>query len=60
MVWSLSNDGSLETALRYGVAGGSAALLNPGTELCNAEDVHRLASRGDGNADHCNRHPTHE
>ncbi len=44
MVWSLANDGSLDTALRYGVAGGSAALLNPGTELCLAEDVHRLAA----------------
>ena len=44
MVWSLANNGSLELALRYGVAGGSAALLNPGTELCRPEDVHRLAS----------------
>lgn len=44
MVWSLANNGSLEMALRYGVAGGSAALLNPGTELCRAEDVRRLAS----------------
>lgn len=44
MVWSLVNGNSLEAALRYGVAGGSAALLNPGTELCRAEDVHRLAS----------------
>jgi 6-phosphofructokinase 2 len=44
MAWSLANHDSLETALRYGVAGGSAALLNPGTELCRAEDVHRLAA----------------
>ena len=44
MVWSLVNNNSLEMALRYGVAGGSAALLNPGTELCRPEDVHRLAS----------------
>jgi 6-phosphofructokinase 2 len=44
MVWSLVSSDSLEMALRYGVAGGSAALLNPGTELCRAEDVHRLAS----------------
>jgi 6-phosphofructokinase 2 len=43
MVWSLVNGDSLEIALRYGVAGGSAALLNPGTELCRADDVHRLA-----------------
>ncbi len=43
MVWSLVNNGSLETALRYGVAGGSAALLSAGTGLCRPEDVHRLA-----------------
>lgn len=42
MVWSLASNNSLEMALRYGVAGGSAALLNPGTELCRLEDVHRL------------------
>jgi 6-phosphofructokinase 2 len=58
MLWSLSNDGSLEMALRYGVAGGSAALLNPGTELCNAEDVHRLAS--EIMVTPIARHPTHE
>jgi 6-phosphofructokinase 2 len=45
MVWSLVNSDSLEVALRYAVAGGSAALLNPGTELCRPEDIHRLASR---------------
>jgi len=45
MVWSLVKGDSLETALRYGVAGGSAALLNPGTELCRPVDVHRLASQ---------------
>jgi 6-phosphofructokinase 2 len=43
MVWSLANGDSLEIALRYGVAAGSAALLNPGTELCRPEDVRRLA-----------------
>ncbi|MEO8321991.1 MAG: 1-phosphofructokinase family hexose kinase [Bradyrhizobium sp.] len=45
MVASLAIGDSLEAALRYGVAGGSAALLNPGTELCLREDVHRLASK---------------
>jgi 6-phosphofructokinase 2 len=44
MIWGLAKDNSLETALRYGVAGGSAALLNPGTALCRPDDVHRLAS----------------
>jgi 6-phosphofructokinase 2 len=43
MVWSLANNSSLEVALRYGVAAGSAALLSAGTELCQPEDVHRLA-----------------
>jgi 6-phosphofructokinase 2 len=45
MVWSLVNSDSLAVALRYGVAGGSAALLNPGTELCRPDDIHRLASQ---------------
>ncbi len=44
MLWSLVKGNSLEIALRYGVAGGSAVLLNPGTELCRPDDVHRLAS----------------
>ena len=43
MVWSLAHDNGLDAALRYGVAAGSAALLNPGTELCQSEDVRRLA-----------------
>ena len=42
MVWSLASNGDLETALRYGVAGGSAALLSPGTDLCRPADMHRL------------------
>lgn len=44
MVWSLASNGDLETALRYGVAGGSAALLSPGTDLCRPEDMHRLVA----------------
>lgn len=43
MAWSLAHDTNLDAALRYGVAAGSAALLNPGTELCQSEDVRRLA-----------------
>jgi 6-phosphofructokinase 2 len=43
MVWSLAHDHSLDAALRYGIAAGSAALLNPGTELCQFEDVLNLA-----------------
>jgi len=43
MVWSLGCGHDMETALRYGVAAGSAAMLMPGTELCRREDVERLA-----------------
>ena len=42
MIWSLAEGHALETAFRYGVAAGSAALLMPGTELCQREDVERL------------------
>ncbi|HML13486.1 MAG TPA: 1-phosphofructokinase family hexose kinase [Xanthobacteraceae bacterium] len=42
MLWSLAAGHGLVEALRYGVAAGSAAVINPGTELCHAADVHRL------------------
>lgn len=42
LVWSLAEGNQLVDALRYGVAAGSAALLNPGTELCKSDDVRRL------------------
>jgi len=45
MVWSLTTGDSLIDAFRYGVAAGSAAVLNPGTELCHAPDVARLFER---------------
>lgn len=45
MVWSLAIGDSLIDAFRYGVAAGSAAVLNPGTELCHASDVARLHER---------------
>jgi 6-phosphofructokinase 2 len=44
MVSRLADGDRLDSALRYGVAGGSAALLNPGTGLCLGADVRRLAS----------------
>jgi len=44
MVWSLACGHAIETAFRYGVAAGSAALLMPGTELCRREDVERLVN----------------
>lgn len=42
MVWALASDKSLEDAFRYGVAGGTAALLAAGTELCQPQDIDRL------------------
>ncbi len=42
MVWALASGMTLEDAFRYGVAGGSAAILAAGTELGLAEDVRRL------------------
>ena len=42
LIWRLAQEDSLEDALRHGVAAGSAALLNPGTELCRLADVTRL------------------
>lgn len=47
MLWRLSSGGSLEDALRYGVAGGTAALLAPGTRLAFEEDTERLARQVD-------------
>jgi len=43
ILWRLSSGDSLEDALRYGVAGGTAALLAPGTRLAFEEDTERLA-----------------
>lgn len=42
MVFSLAAGHGIADAFRYGVAAGSAAVLNPGTELCHAGDVRRL------------------
>jgi 6-phosphofructokinase 2 len=42
ITWSLARGDDLRTALSFGVAGGSAALLSPGTDLCRPEDVQRL------------------
>ena len=44
MLWRLTIGDDLIDALRYAVAAGSAALLNPGTELCRREDVLRLVA----------------
>lgn len=42
MVHALAAGQPLEDAFRQGVAAGSAALLSPGTTLCEAKDVRRL------------------
>jgi 6-phosphofructokinase 2 len=42
MVLSLSRDLSLAESLKYGIACGTAATMNAGTELCKKEDVENL------------------
>ena len=42
IVYSLSNNKSLKEALHYGVACGTAATINPGTQLCRIEDVKKI------------------
>jgi 6-phosphofructokinase 2 len=42
MVWRLASGGTLEEAFRYGIAGGTAALLSPGTSLAGKGDIERL------------------
>ncbi|MEO6329021.1 MAG: 1-phosphofructokinase family hexose kinase [Ginsengibacter sp.] len=42
VVLSLSNGKSLKEAIHYGVASGTAATINPGTELCKLHDVKRI------------------
>jgi 6-phosphofructokinase 2 len=42
VVLSLTRGWALADAVRFGVAAGAASVMNPGTELCRAEDVERL------------------
>lgn len=42
MVLALSQNRGLHDVLRYGVAAGTAATMNSGTELCKKEDTERL------------------
>jgi 6-phosphofructokinase 2 len=42
MVWMLNQDKSLREMARFGVACGTAATMNPGTQLFKKEDVYRL------------------
>lgn len=38
----LARDYSLRDAVRFGIAAGAAAVMNPGTQLCRREDAERL------------------
>jgi 6-phosphofructokinase 2 len=42
IIYSLSCHKELTDAVRYGVACGTAATMNPGTELCRKEDAEAL------------------
>ena len=42
IVLSLARGRTLGEAIRFGVAAGAASVMNPGTQLCRAEDVERL------------------
>ena len=42
IIMGLSKDFSILESAKYGVASGTAATINPGTELCRLEDVERL------------------
>jgi len=42
IVWSLHRGMNLKQALHYGVACGTAATMNPGTELCHLQDVENI------------------
>jgi len=42
IVYGLSQHYGLPDAVRFGVACGSAATMNPGTELCNKMDAERI------------------
>ena len=45
LLWAQAAGKDLEDSFRHAVAGGSAALLAPGTELCMAEDLRGLLNQ---------------
>ncbi len=45
IIYSLSLNKSLQEAVRYGVACGTAATMNSGTELCRKEDAEALMTK---------------
>lgn len=42
IAWSLGEESTIEHAFRYGLAAGTAAVLNAGTQLCHPDDARRL------------------
>ncbi len=48
IVLALAEGRSIEEAVQFGIAAGSATVMRPGTELCYREDVLRLLQLGDG------------
>lgn len=42
LVFSLAQGKTLRTAVRFGIAAGAAATLNPGTQVCGREDTEHL------------------
>ena len=42
VIYSLSNGKNLKEAMYYGVACGTAATINPGTQLCKLDDVKKI------------------
>lgn len=44
LVWALNRGDRLEDAFRHGMAASAAALLTPGTALCQPPDVERLSA----------------
>jgi 6-phosphofructokinase 2 len=45
IVYALTTGRSIGDAVRFGVAAGAGAVLNPGTELCHRADVERLEAQ---------------
>jgi 6-phosphofructokinase 2 len=45
MAWALASGLVLDVAFKFGIAAGSATVLSPGTELCQATNVRRLVEQ---------------
>jgi 6-phosphofructokinase 2 len=45
IVWALGNGEDIRTAVRYGIAAGSATVMQAGTQLAQAEDIMKIVKR---------------